>query len=267
MKKLIALLCAALFFLLPMTAYASGASVPTRVPDIGEAVTAYTKDDYVLNFSAIKFSVMDANGNEQSGGLSGLENVMKIWVHTADNQSFTAYCLDMTEHYPPTIAASQESMISQFPQNYTTVAWPAGLNYDKMLWVVEHAYPAIPMDTMMADAGASFSRLVSEIQTAQSLSAAEAETLAESVVYATIQQAIWHHQPALINADNGLYVGARMLNGNQDLQLLYHANHRIALENAGALAPALFLFMPIATLSSRAPLVADCSRHTSNGCP
>ena len=81
MKKLVALLCAALFFLLPMTAYASGASVPTRVPDIGEAVTAYTKDDYVLNFSAIKFSVMDANGNEQSGGLSGLENVMKIWVH------------------------------------------------------------------------------------------------------------------------------------------------------------------------------------------
>ena len=42
MKKLVALLCAALFFILPMTAYA-GVSIPTRVPDIGEVVTAYTK--------------------------------------------------------------------------------------------------------------------------------------------------------------------------------------------------------------------------------
>lgn len=221
MKKFLALLCAALFFIVPMTALASGASTPTRIPDIGEAVTAYTKDDYILNFSAIRFSVMDANGVEQNGGLSGLENVMKIWVHTADNQTFTAYCLNMAKHYPPTIAASQESMISQFPQNYATVAWPAGANYDKMLWVVEHTYPAIPMDTMMTDAGASFSRLTSEIQTAQSISQTEAETIAESVIYATIQQAIWHHQPAQINADSNLYVGANMLNGSQDLRTLY----------------------------------------------
>ena len=41
MKKFLALLCAALFFIVPMTALASGASTPTRIPDIGEAVTAY----------------------------------------------------------------------------------------------------------------------------------------------------------------------------------------------------------------------------------
>ena len=161
MKRLVALLCAALFFIFPMTALASGASVPTRVPDIGEAVTTYTKDDYILDFSSAMFSVMDASGVEQSGGVYGLSNVMKIWVHTADNQTFTAYCLDMAESYPPTIAASQESNISMYPQNFTTVAWPSDANYDKMLWVVEHTYPAIPMDTMMADAGASFQRLVS----------------------------------------------------------------------------------------------------------
>lgn len=221
MKKLVALLCAALFFILPMTAYASGASTPTRVPDIGEAVTAYTKDDYILDFSSAMFSVMDANGVEQNGGVYGLNNVMKIWVHTADNQTFTAYCLDMEESYPPTIAASQESNIGQFPQNFTTVAWPAGANYDKMLWVVEHTYPAIPMDTMMADAGASFQRLVSEIQTNQGIGASEAETLAESVVYATIQEAIWHHQPAAVKGADGKYIGARMLAGSQDLMLLY----------------------------------------------
>ena len=221
MKKIVALLCAALFFILPMTAYAGGASTPTRVPNIGEAVTTYTKDDYVLDFSSAVFSVMDANGTEQSGGIQGLNNVMKIWVHTADGQTFTAYCLDMAESYPPTIAASQESMISQFPQNFTTVAWPAGASYDKMLWVVEHTYPAIPMDTMMADAGASFQRLVSEIQTNQGLGAAEAEALAESVVYATIQEAIWHHQPAAVKGADGLYIGARMLQGSQDTMLLY----------------------------------------------
>lgn len=220
MKKLVALLCAALFFILPMTAYA-GASTPTRVPDIGESVIAYTKDDYILDFSSAMFSIMDANGAEQSGGVYGLNNVMKIWVHTADNQTFTAYCLDMAESYPPTIAASQESNISQFPQNFTTVAWPSGANYDKMLWVVEHTYPAIPMDTMMADAGASFQRLVSEIQTNQGIGAAEAETLAESVVYATIQEAIWHHQPAAVKGADGKYIGAKMLAGSQDTMLLY----------------------------------------------
>ena len=217
---LMALLCI-LQLALPMTALASGASVPTRVPDIGEAVTVYTKDDYILDFSSAGFSVMDANGNELSGGVSGLQNVMKIWVHTADGQKFTAYCLNMARHYPPTIAASDEANISMFPVNFTTTAWPAGANYDRMLWVVEHTYPAIPMDVMMVDAGASFSRLVSEIQTTQSISAAEAETLAESVVYATIQQAIWHHQPAELTEGSGTYVGARMLGGNQDLKLLY----------------------------------------------
>lgn len=221
MKKLVALLCAALFFIMPMTAYAEGVSLPSRVPDIGEAVTAYTKADYILNFSDARFSVMDANGNEQNGSLAGLDNVMKIWVHTADGQTFSAYCLDMTEHYPPTVAAGQEGSIAQLPQNYATVAWPAGPNYDKMLWVVEHTYPAIPIDTMMSDAEANFSRLVSEIQAAQNISAAEAERLAENAVYATVQQAIWHHQPALIKGTDGMYVGARMLNGNQDLKLLY----------------------------------------------
>ena len=58
MKKIVALLCAALFFILPMTAYAGGASTPTRVPNIGEAVTTYTKDDYVLDFSSAVFSVI-----------------------------------------------------------------------------------------------------------------------------------------------------------------------------------------------------------------
>ena len=73
----------------------------------------------------------------------------------------------------------------------------------------------------MADAGASFQRLVSEIQTNQGISAAEAETLAESVIYATIQQAIWHHQPAAVKSADGLYIGARMLQGSQDTMLLY----------------------------------------------
>lgn len=217
---MLALLCA-VQMLFPVTALASGASTPTRVPDIGETVTVYTKDDYILDFSSAGFSLMDANGNEVSGGVSGLRNVMKIWVHTADGQRFTAYCLNMARHYPPTIAASDEANIGLFPVNFITTAWPAGANYDKMLWVIEHTYPAIPMDVMMADAGASFSRLVSEIQTAQSISQSEAETLAESVVYATIQQAIWHHQPAEITEGSGTYVGARMLGGNQDLRTLY----------------------------------------------
>ena len=87
----------------------------------------------------------------------------------------------------------------------------------------------------MADAGASSSRLVSEIQTAQSLSAAEAETWLKAWCTPPFSRRFWHHQPALITRTTVCMWARGMLNGNQYLQLLYHANHRIALENAGAL--------------------------------
>ena len=99
-----ALLLAALFLvleknleevILEMAVFAFTAQTPTRVPEIGEAVTVYTKADMVLDFSSYTFSVMDSSGTEQSGGIHGLTNVMKIWVATTDQQQFTAYCLDM----------------------------------------------------------------------------------------------------------------------------------------------------------------------------
>ena len=102
-----ALLLAALLCIvqavMPMTVFAFTAQTPTRVSEIGEAVTVYTKADMVLDFSSYTFSVMDSSGTEQSGGIHGLTNVMKIWVATTDQQQFTAYCLDMSLHYPATI--------------------------------------------------------------------------------------------------------------------------------------------------------------------
>ena len=76
-----ALLLAALLCIvqavMPMTVFAFTAQTPTRVPEIGEAVTVYTKADMVLDFSSYTFSVMDSSGTEQSGGIHGLTNVMK----------------------------------------------------------------------------------------------------------------------------------------------------------------------------------------------
>lgn len=326
MKKRFALLLAAYFVcsLLPMGALAAPAANPTRVPDIGEAVTVYTKADMVLDFSAYVFSTMDAAGVEQAGGVRGLTNTMKIWVATEDAQQFTAYCLDKNRSYPSGISEEGElslyvqdtdtllalfarvvgendtvangsdpnnsacfgdlvaahgaitgfsindiatpvdqAMLDRFnaneriefqissatfadgythtapyggywiygfwkyslgvsPENFTTVAWPDGENFDKMLWVMEHTYPAIPMEVMMADAGADYDRLRSEIGSAQpALSSDELDALAESVVYATIQQAIWHHQPAKVNDDPERYIGPTMLSGHEDTKLLY----------------------------------------------
>ena len=66
-----ALLLAALLCIvqtvMPMTVFAFTAQTPTRVPEIGEAVTVYTKADMVLDFSSYTFSVMDSSGTEQSG--------------------------------------------------------------------------------------------------------------------------------------------------------------------------------------------------------
>lgn len=36
---------------------------------------------------------------------------MKIWVATTDQQQFTAYCLDMSRHYPPTISNTGEQSL------------------------------------------------------------------------------------------------------------------------------------------------------------
>ena len=320
-----ALLLAALLCIvqavMPMTAFASTAQTPTRVPEIGETVTVYTKADMVLDFSSYTFSVMDSSGVEQSGGIHGLSNVMKIWVATADQQQFTAYCLDMNRHYPATISDTGEqslyvsdtdTLLGLFVQtlkagdtaangsdsttsacfgdlmavhgditsfrflstttvdqttldafnndervqfeisgatfadgyeltrddghwiygfwrksvvqtdNFITTAWPAGASYDKMLWVVEHSYPAISMNTMMHDAGADYDRLYAEIAASQSgLSAAELDELVETIVYATIQEAVWHHQPAKVNDDPERFIGAKLIQGHRDTKLLY----------------------------------------------
>ena len=314
-----ALLCVAQIFT-PTSALASTAQTPTRVPELGEMVTVYTKADMVLDFSSYMFSVMDSEGTEQPGGIRGLTNVMKIWVATADQQQFTAYCLDMNRHYPATISDTGEqalyvrdtdSLLALFVQtlkndtkangsdpavsalfgdlmaahgditsftflpetvldqtmldafnanariefliqgarfadgyelikddgywtygfwrktmaqtdNFVTTAWPSGAAYDKMLWVMEHSYPAISMEAMMHDAGADYDRLYQEVAAGQStLSPAALDELVETIVYATIQEAIWHHQPAKINDDPERYVGAQLIQGHQDTKLLY----------------------------------------------
>lgn len=314
------LLCVAQL-LVPMSAMASTAQTPIRVPEIGEAVTVYTKANMVLDFSSYVFSTMDSAGMEQSGGIRGLTNVMKIWVATTDQQQFTAYCLDMSRHYPPTISNTGEqslyvkdsdmllglfvqtlkagdtaangsapntsacfgdlmavhgditsfrflsttvvdqTMLDAFnndervqfeingatfadgyeltrddghwiygfwrktmvqTDNFVTTAWPSGAVYDKMLWVIEHSYPAISMSTMMHDAGADYDRLYTEIAASQGgLSSAELDELVETIVYATIQEAIWHHQPAKVNDDPERFIGAKLIQGHQDTKLLY----------------------------------------------
>lgn len=313
-----ALLLAALLCIvqavMPMTVFAFTAQTPTRVPEIGEAVTVYTKADMVLDFSSYTFSVMDSSGTEQSGGIHGLTNVMKIWVATTDQQQFTAYCLDMSRHYPATISNTGEqslyvkdsdmllglfvqtlkagdtaangsdpntsacfgdlmavhgditsfrflsttvvdqTMLDTFNNdervqfeingatfadgyeltrddghwiygfwrksvvqtyNFVTTAWPSGAVYDKMLWVIEHSYPAISMSTMMHDAGADYDRLYTEIAASQGgLSSAELDELVETIVYATIQEAVWHHQPAKVNDDPERFIGAQLMPAN-----------------------------------------------------
>lgn len=101
--------------------------------------------------------------------------------------------------------------------NFVTTAWPSGAVYDKMLWVIEHSYPAISMSTMMHDAGADYDRLYTEIAASQGgLSSAELDELVETIVYATIQEAIWHHQPAKVNDDPERFIGAKLIQGHQD---------------------------------------------------
>ena len=74
----------------------------------------------------------------------------------------------------------------------------------------------------MHDAGADYDRLYTEIAASQGgLSSAELDELVETIVYATIQEAVWHHQPAKVNDDPERFIGAKLIQGHQDTKLLY----------------------------------------------
>ncbi|NLC47977.1 MAG: Cys-Gln thioester bond-forming surface protein [Tenericutes bacterium] len=77
---------------------------------------------------------------------------------------------------------------------YQTINMPDNVSYNFALWIIEHSYPTLDIQTSLADAGADYATLLTEIEalhTGTTLTTAQLEELAENYVYSTVQYAIW----------------------------------------------------------------------------
>ncbi len=65
-------------------------------------------------------------------------------------------------------------------------------NYNHALWIVEHSYPTLDINTALTAAGADYNTLNNWVKTLYSLSTdEEAAEYTENVVFSTVQYAIW----------------------------------------------------------------------------
>lgn len=77
---------------------------------------------------------------------------------------------------------------------YRAINMPEDITYNFALWIIEHSYPTLDIQTALEDAGADYATLLTEIEALHSgttYTAAELDELAENYVYSTVQYAIW----------------------------------------------------------------------------
>ncbi len=89
-----------------------------------------------------------------------------------------------------------------------------------VLWVLEHSYPNLPMDTMLVNAGVSKDTLTQELLALHGLadvSADEAAVILENHIYATVQYAVWKVADSTVDGEK---LGGE-LQGSNELNKLY----------------------------------------------
>lgn len=102
---------------------------------------------------------------------------------------------------------------------YTTDVMPNSIDYNHALWIIEHTYPTLDIETALKEAGASYETLKSEIvalHEGETLSEAALTDLVENYVYFTVQYAIWKIYDGLPGTSLG-----DSLTGSTQLNLLY----------------------------------------------
>lgn len=143
-------------------------------------------------------------------------------VTTQKGEKFVGYCLKAAKDYPGAGGST-----------WTVKPWINDRAHNKILWVLENSWPAIPMDEMMGKAGASLDAFYEKLKASnptvdeqyiQIFGSREKflMTYAVQAVFGTVQMAIWYHEGEALKGSPGNYMGPQMINGPEDLIKLYN---------------------------------------------
>lgn len=143
-------------------------------------------------------------------------------VTTQKGEKFVGYCLKAAKDYPGASGST-----------WTVKPWINDRAHNKILWVLENSWPAIPMDEMMRNAGASLDAVYENLKASnptvdeqyiQIFGSREKflMTYAVQAVFGTVQMAIWYHEGEALKGNPGNYMGPQMTKGPEDLIKLYN---------------------------------------------
>lgn len=106
---------------------------------------------------------------------------------------------------------------------YTTINMPDSLYYNRALWIIEHSYPTLSIESALKEAGADYNKLLDEVKALHV--GYNDEQLAEALenyVYSTVQYAIWRSEEGYKETiDNKEYALGDTLYGSNELNKLY----------------------------------------------
>lgn len=124
-----------------------------------------------------------------------------------------------TNGYPLTIKTNDIQY-----DKYSIKNMSDSIMYNNALWIIEHSYPTLTLETSLADAGASYTTLLTEVAALNPTitDPTAIADLAENYVYSTIQYAIWKVTDGIDSVNNGTtYKLGSTLTGSDQLSKLY----------------------------------------------
>lgn len=117
--------------------------------------------------------------------------------------------------YPLTIKFKKSDVMYL---DYSVTSLGGNYDYNHALWILEHSYPTLTVEKALEEAGASYTTLLTEMETLYTgKTADEIKSLAADYVFAVVQHSIWRAADASFN---GKKLGDT-LTGSTELNKLY----------------------------------------------
>ena len=229
--------CLCLIFLLSTatTAFAADFSADERQKIIDSVAVALSRNlaigekvycqasGFGISMDSLGVEISLIDGSGATLGVYGFSSPMRtLEVTTQKGEKFVGYCLKAAKDYPGAGGST-----------WTVKPWINDRAHNKILWVLENSWPAIPMDEMMGKAGASLDAFYEKLKASnptvdeqyiQIFGSREKflMTYAVQAVFGTVQMAIWYHEGEALKGNPGKYMGPQMTKGPEDLIKLYN---------------------------------------------
>ena len=229
--------CLCLIFLLSTatTAFAADFSADERQKIIDSVAVALNRNlaigekvycqasGFGISMDSLGVEISLIDGSGATLGVYGFSSPMRtLEVTTQKGEKFVGYCLKAAKDYPGAGGST-----------WTVKPWINDRAHNKILWVLENSWPAIPMDEMMGKAGASLDAFYEKLKASnptvdeqyiQIFGSREKflMTYAVQAVFGTVQMAIWYHEGEALKGNPGKYMGPQMTKGPEDLIKLYN---------------------------------------------